>query len=114
MNRRLAALLLGLSLVSPGCATARVYPDRPAPHRPIPSAYEEGFRHGLIDGRWAGHRDRGKTYRIGFWDDARYRRGSEGYRPWFGSRFAYADGYRAGYERGYFERHGRRYEPRRY
>jgi len=114
MNRRFAAILLGLLLVSPACASARAHSGRPAPYAPVYSAYEVGFGRGLTEGRWAGHRDRGKPYRNSFWDDGRYRRGSEGYRPQFGSKIEYADGFRAGYERGYFERRGRGYERFRY
>ena len=113
MNRRLAAFVLGLALVSPACSYTRAYEGRPVPYRPAYSAYEEGFRHGLSDGRWAGYRDRGKAYRRSFWDDGRYRRGTDGYRPYFGSKFEYAEGFRAGYERGYYERRGRGYERRR-
>lgn len=113
MNRRLAALLLGAALASPACSATRATLDRPAPYGSIHSAYEEGFRRGLSDGRWAGHRDQGKPYRNSFWDDGRYRRGSEGYRPQFGSKLEYADGFRAGYERGYYERRGRGHERRR-
>jgi hypothetical protein len=114
MNRRLAVILLSLALASSACSTARAYTGRPVPYGPVYSAYDEGFRRGLSDGRWAGHRDAGKPYRNSFWDDGRYRRGSEGYRPQFGSKVEYADGFRAGYERGYFERRGRGYEHRRY
>lgn len=114
MNRRIASIVLGLALVSPACSTTRAYTDRPAPSGPVYSAYEEGFRRGLSDGRWAAHRDQGKAYRNSFWDDGRYRRGSEGYRSRFGSKVEYADGFRAGYERGYHERRGRDYERRRY
>ncbi len=114
MNRKLAALLLGLALVSPACSAAWATRDRPASYGPVYSAYEEGFKRGLSDGRWAGHRDQGKPYRNSFWDDGRYRRGSEGYRPQFGSKIEYADGFRAGYERGYIERRGRAYGRRGY
>lgn len=111
MNRSMAVLVLGLALLSPACASTRGYRDRPAPYGPVYEAYEEGFKRGLIDGRWAGYRDRGKPYRQSFWDDGRYRRGGEGYRPQFGSKVEYAAGFRTGYERGYFER---RAERRRY
>ena len=114
MNRRLAALLLGLALGSPACSTTRAYPDRPAPYRPAYSAYDEGLKRGLMSGAWAGYRDLGKPNRRDFWSDEQYRRASEGYRPQFGLKAAYADGFRAGYERGYFERRGRGHEPRRY
>lgn len=114
MNLGFAAIVLGLALASPACSTTRAYADRPAPHGPVHSAYEEGFRRGRSDGRWAAHRDQGKAYRNSFWSDGRYRRGSEGYRPRFGSKIEYADGFRAGYERGYLERSGRDYGPRRY
>lgn len=102
-------ILLGLALTAPACSTTRAYTDRPAPYGPVYSAYEEGFKRGLSDGRWAGHRDLGKPYRNSFWDDGRYRRGGEGYRPQFGSRVEYAEGFRAGYERGYYERRARGY-----
>jgi hypothetical protein len=101
MNRRIAAIILGLALASPACSTTRAYADRSAPKAPVYSAYEGGFRRGLSDGRWAAHRNRGKPYRNSFWDDGRYRRGSEGYRPRFGSKIEYTDGFREGYERGY-------------
>jgi len=114
MNRGIAAIIVGLTLASPACSTTGAYADRPASYGPVYSAYEEGFRRGLSDGRWAAHRDLGKPYRNSFWNDGRYRRGSEGYRPRFGSKIEYADGFRAGYERGYHERRGRDYEPRRY
>lgn len=96
-----AAVLTGLAAVTPGCSSGRVYGGPPARYRAVRSAFDEGFRLGLIDGRAAGRRDFGRPYRRDFWDDGRYRRGSEGYRPRYGSRTEYADGYRAGYERGY-------------
>ncbi|MEO8500623.1 MAG: hypothetical protein ABI565_06890 [Vicinamibacteria bacterium] len=108
MRRSLAALALGLALLLPACASTRGYGDRPASYRPLYPAYEEGFKRGLVDGRSAGHRDRGRASRRSFWDDGRYRHGSEGYRPRFGSRLEYADGFRTGYEHGYFEERGRR------
>ena len=114
MKRSLSMMLLGLALVSPACSTTRAYPDRPIAYGRAYSAYDEGFRRGLQDGKWAAHRDLGKPYRNSFWDDGRYRHGTEGYRSQYGSKTAYAEGFRAGYERGYFESRGRGYERRRY
>lgn len=111
--RLIVILALGLALSGGACSATLAYRDRPAPYGPVYSAYDEGFRRGLIDGRWAGHRDLGKPYRRSFWDDGRYRRGSEGYRPHFGSRHVYAEGFRAGYEQGYYERRGRERRDRR-
>jgi hypothetical protein len=113
LNRSFVAVVVsGLSLLAPACATTRAYPDRPAYDHGT-SAYDEGYRMGMRDGQWAGYRDLGKPVRRDFWRDGRYRAASEGYRPEFGSKAAYADGYRAGYERGYrdrreHERHERR------
>ena len=98
------ALLIGLVVLGPACSTTRAYTDGPAPYGPHYVAFDEGFRHGLTDGKWAGYRDLDKSYRQGFWGDERYRRGGEGYRPRYGSKTEYADGYRVGYERGYLER----------
>jgi hypothetical protein len=109
MNRSLRAIVLGLALFSPACASSRAYRDWPAPYPPVYSAWEEGFQHGLIDGHRAAYLDRDRPYRRDFWDDPRYRRGGDGYRPQFGSRLEYARGFRAGYERGYFERRDGRY-----
>lgn len=108
MNHRiLAAVVLGASVFAPACTTARAYPDHPVPSRPAYSAYDEGLRRGLMSGAWAGYRDLGKRNRRDFWSDEQYRRASEGYRPQFGSKAAYANGFRAGYERGYRERRDR-------
>jgi len=114
MNLRSATMIAGLALVSPACETTRAYEDHPGHYARVSSAYDEGFRRGLNDGRWAAQRDFGKPYRTSFWDDGRYRQGTAGYRSHFGSKFEYADGFRAGYERGYRERRGRDYEPSRY
>ena len=114
MNLKTATIIAGLALVSPSCATTRAYEDRPVPYARASSAYEEGFRHGLDDGRWAAHRDQDRPYRKSFWEDGRYRSATNGYRPQFGPKFEYQDGFRAGYERGYRERRGYGYEHRRY
>jgi hypothetical protein len=114
MKLRSAIVIAGLALVAPACATTERYEDRPVHYARVVSAYDEGFRHGLDDGRWAAHRDYGRPYRRSFWDDGRYRAATNGYRPQFGSKFEYQDGFRAGYERGYWERHGHDHERRRY
>ena len=111
---RSAALTLLVPARTPACSTTRAYPDRPIAYGRVTSAYDEGFRRGIQDGRWAAHRDLGKRYRTSFWDDGRYRHGTEGYRSQYGSRTVYAEGFRAGYEQGYFESRGRAYERRRY
>lgn len=107
MNRRtlFAAFVAGLVFLTPACSTTRAHRDRPASH-PV-SAYDEGFKRGLMAGGWAGYRDLGKPYRRSFWNDGQYRLGSEGYRAHYGSKAAYTDGFRAGYERGYRERRAR-------
>lgn len=103
--RLFAALVVGTLLLAPACSTTRVNRDRPASH---PSgAYDEGFKRGLMAGGWAGYRDFGKPYRKSYWNDGQYRQGSEGYRVHYGSKAAYTDGFRAGYERGYRERRAR-------
>ena len=107
MNHRLAAIALSVVVLAPACTTTRAYPDRPVPYQPAYSAYDEGLRRGHLSGAWAGYRDLGKRYRRDFWGDEQYRRASEGYRPQFGSKAAYADGFRAGYEQGYRERRER-------
>lgn len=112
-RRSFAALVIGLAVLGPACSTSRVYHDRPAPYRPAYSAYDEGFKRGLMAGGWAGYRDLGKPFRRSYWDDGQYRRGTEGYRVHFGSKIAYADGFRAGYERGYRERRARERRDRR-
>ncbi len=101
---RFASLLLGVAVLAPACSTTRDYGYERAVYAPRYVAYDEGFRHGLVDGRWSGHRDFGKPYRRSFWDDGRYGRGDHGYRSHYGARSEYADGYRAGYQRGYLER----------
>ncbi len=107
-HRAFAALLMGLAVLGPACSTSRVYQEPPAPQRPPPTpADNEGFKRGLMAGGWAGYRDLGKPPRRSFWNDAQYRRGTEGYRVQYGSKPAYADAFRAGYERGYRERRGR-------
>lgn len=105
MHRNLAAFLIGLAVLSPACATAPVHRDRPAPppRQASSSAYDEGFKRGLMSGGWAGHRDLGKPHRHNFWKDGQYRQGTEGYRPSYGSKLAYTDGFRAGYEKGYHQ-----------
>lgn len=112
-RRKFAALLIGLAVLGPACSTSREYRDRPAPHHRVYSAWDEGFKRGLMAGGWAGYRDLGKPYRRSYWDDGQYRRGTEGYRVHFGSKVEYADGFRAGYERGYRERRGRERRDRR-
>lgn len=106
-RRTFAALVFGLAVLGPACTTSRVHQERPAPHRPSDPAFNEGFKRGLMAGGWAGYRDLGKPQRRTFWNDAQYRRGTEGYRLQYGSKVAYADGFREGYERGYRERRGR-------
>jgi hypothetical protein len=103
----LAALVVGLAVLTPACATTRAYPDRPYPYERAYSAYDEGFSRGRMSGGWAAYRDLGKPYRRDFWSDAQYARATEGYRPQYGSRFDYSAGFRAGYERGYRERRSR-------
>jgi len=105
VNRKLMALLLGLAM-SPACATTRAYPERPAPYA-AHFSYDEGFKRGLMAGGWAGYRDLGRPYRRSYWNDEQYRRATEGYRPEYGARGAYQEGFRAGYERGYRERRER-------
>ena len=108
MNHRfLAWLVLFAAVLAPACTTTRAHPNPPAPSRPAYSAYDEGLRRGRMSGAWAGYRDLGKRNRRDFWSDEQYRRASEGYRPQFGSRAEYADGFRRGYERGYRERRAR-------
>jgi hypothetical protein len=114
MNARSAIVIAGLALVSPACASTRGYEHRPVQYVRVVSAYDEGFRHGLEDGRWAARRDEGRRYRRSFWDDGRYRSATNGYRREFGSKFEYQDGFRAGYERGYRQRRGDDDDHRRY
>ena len=112
-HRTLTALVLGLAVFAPACVTTRAHPDRPGPYRTGYSSYDEGLKRGLMAGGWAGYRDLGKPSRRDFWNDGQYRRATEGYRPQYGSRAAYADGFRAGYERGYRERRAREHDRRR-
>jgi len=99
---RVIAIAAALAAVAPACTTARVY-GSPV-HRPAArAAFDEGFSRGLIDGRRAARLDLNRSHPRSFWNDPRYRRGTEGYRSRFGSRAAYANGFRAGYERGYDE-----------
>ncbi len=104
-SRLFAALIVGTVLLAPACSTTRGPGDRPISHGY--SAYDEGFKRGLMAGGWAGYRDVGKPFRKSYWNDGQYRSGSEGYRTQYGSKAAYSDGFRAGYERGYRERRGR-------
>ncbi len=106
-RRTFTALVMGLAVLAPACSTSRGYHDRPAPSRPVYSAYDLGFKRGMMAGGWAGYRDLGKPLRRSYWDDGQYRRGSEGYRAQYGSRAVYAEGFRAGYEQGYRERRAR-------
>ena len=101
-SRLYAALVIGLAVFGAACSTSRPPRDRPAPYGV--SAFDEGLTRGLMAGAWAAHRDLGKPARRSFWNDAQYRRATEGYRTHYGSKAAYADGFRAGYERGYRER----------
>lgn len=55
--------------------------------------YQEGARHGRVDGH------RHDSYN--FWHDHEYRRADTGYRRHMGSRQRYSDGFRRGYERAY-------------
>jgi hypothetical protein len=104
VNRKsLIRILLGLAVITPGCSASLAYHDRPGRYVAY-SAFDEGYRLGYNDGRNAGHRDLGRSYRRNFWEDGRYRRGDYGYRRHYGPRSEYAAGYRDGYERGYDER----------
>lgn len=99
---RVIAIAVGLAAAAPACTTGRVY-GSPV-HRPAArTAFDEGFSRGLIDGRRAARLDLNRSRPRSFWDDPRYRRGTEGYRSRYGSRAAYANGFRAGYEHGYDE-----------
>jgi hypothetical protein len=112
-GRAFALLVLGALLLAPACATTRGHPGPPAPHGTADSAWDEGYKRGLMAGGWAGYRDLGKPYRKSFWRDAQYSRASEGYRPEYGSKAAYAEAFRIGYEKGYRERRERERGQRR-
>ena len=101
-SRLYAALVIGLAVFGAACSTSRPPRDRPAPYGV--SAIDDALPLGLMARAWAAHRDLGKPARRSFWNDAQYRRATEGYRTHYGSKAAYADGFRAGYERGYRER----------
>ena len=107
MKRSVVATVLGLAILLPACASTRAYPDRHPPRTAGYSSYDEGFKRGLMAGGWAGYRDLGKPYRREYWNDGQYRVATEGYRPEYGSRAVYADGFREGYARGYRERRAR-------
>jgi hypothetical protein len=100
------AIVLGLALLAPACGAARMHAGQGVARAPVRSAFDEGYARGWSDGSWAAHRDRGKPYRKSFWDDGRYRAATNGYRTHYGSKFEYSEGFRAGYERAYWERHG--------
>lgn len=55
--------------------------------------YQEGARHGRVDGH------RHDSYN--FWHDREYREADAGYRRHYGSRHRYSEGFQRGYERGY-------------
>ena len=64
-------------------------------------AYRLGQDRGEEDGRSAGWEDGRNDRRFNIDHDPRYRRGTDGYRPSFGSRRAYISGYQEGFERAY-------------
>ncbi len=105
--KNLPAIVLGLALLSPACATARMSAGGGVIHSNARSAFDEGYARGRSDGNWAVQRDRGRPYRKSFWDDGRYRTATNGYRTHYGSKFEYSEGFRAGYEQAYYEYHGR-------
>lgn len=113
MNRShwCAALVIGLAVLGAACSATRPPRERPAPYGV--SAFDEGLKRGLMAGAWAAHRDLDKKARRSFWNDEQYRRATEGYRTHYGSKAAYAEGFRAGYERGYRERRLRERDRRR-
>jgi len=96
---------MGAAFFASACATTRT-PSRYSDHRGS-SAYDEGFRRGRLSGGWAAYRDTGKPERRNFWRDEQYRRATEGYRPEYGDRNEYSEGFRKGYERGYRDRRTR-------
>jgi len=112
-NWKIMALAASLAATVPACTTGGFYGGGVYRHS-VRTAFDEGFSRGLIDGRRAARRDYGHRDRRSFWNDPRYRRGTDGYRSHYGSRSAYADGFRAGYERGYYETRDRERGRRRY
>jgi len=94
---RKAMMLAALGLASMACATHYGgWEDhgRYDPHRiGYDRGYQEGYHHGRADGY---HRE---SYN--FRHAPQYRHADNGYRPSYGPRRLYSDGYRRGYERGY-------------
>lgn len=88
---------MAVALALPAAAGAQ----SPWGGRPAPVQSQAGYREGFAQGERAGFEDARRNDPFRFTDEDDYRRGDVGYRPTFGSREAYRNDFRYGFEAGY-------------